>query len=226
MRQRPSIFSVAAMVAGGDDGLPWRQAGRQWRFAAHFDCYLICSMVHECFCHLRTPAGKIYANFDMPPHRTPCALCGSIEKNMDSLVKGMILFDQGGRGRGGGGEGRGGKVMVGKRSPPSVRGPFVFCCCLREGFFLIFSRAQKYWRENHLLDPLSLSVLLPPPTPFFLMPSPLPLSLLSGCVRCAGRSGSTSRTTTTCYGTATAAALATAEGMEEEECDGCDGANP
>jgi hypothetical protein len=28
MQQRPSIVSVAAMVAGGDDGLPWRRAGR------------------------------------------------------------------------------------------------------------------------------------------------------------------------------------------------------
>jgi len=29
-------------------------------------------------------------------HRTLRALCRSIEKNTDSLVKGMILFDQGG----------------------------------------------------------------------------------------------------------------------------------
>jgi len=35
-------------------------------------------------------------------HRTPRALCGSDEKNTDSLVKGMILFDQRGGGRGGG----------------------------------------------------------------------------------------------------------------------------
>jgi len=39
MRQKPSIVSIAAMVAGGKDGLPWRRARRQWRFAAHFDCY-------------------------------------------------------------------------------------------------------------------------------------------------------------------------------------------
>jgi hypothetical protein len=32
------------------------------------------------------------------PHRTPRALCGSVEKNTDSLVKGMLLFDQGGGG--------------------------------------------------------------------------------------------------------------------------------
>ena len=44
VRQRPSIVSVAAMVAGGDDGLPWRLAGRQWLIesisSAHFDCYV------------------------------------------------------------------------------------------------------------------------------------------------------------------------------------------
>jgi len=26
----PSIVFVAAMVAGGDHGLPWQRAGRQW----------------------------------------------------------------------------------------------------------------------------------------------------------------------------------------------------
>ncbi len=41
VQQRPSIFSVAAMVPGGNDGLPWQWAGRQWHFTAHFDCYLI-----------------------------------------------------------------------------------------------------------------------------------------------------------------------------------------
>jgi len=35
----PSIVSVAAMVAGGNDGLPWQRTGWQWHFAAHFDCY-------------------------------------------------------------------------------------------------------------------------------------------------------------------------------------------
>ena len=81
-------------------------------------------------------------------HHPLRALCRSVEKNTDSLVKGMILFDQGGRGRGGE------KSHDQKRSPPSVRGPLAFCCCLHEGFFLIFLRAQKYWRETHLLDPL------------------------------------------------------------------------
>ena len=40
------------------------------------------------------------------PHCTPRALCGSIKKNTDSLVKGMILFDQG-RGGGEGEKGNG-----------------------------------------------------------------------------------------------------------------------
>ena len=31
----------------------------------------------------------------------------------------------------------------------------VSSCFLCEGFFLMISRAQKYWRETHLLDPLS-----------------------------------------------------------------------
>jgi hypothetical protein len=81
---------------------------------------------------------------------------------------------------------------------------------------------------------LSLPVLLPPPTPFFPPPSPLPPSPLSGCVRRAGRSGGTAnpavirdgpdgRTTKTCYGTASKAASAA---TEEEECGGCDGADP
>ena len=77
-------------------------------------------------------------------------------------------------------------------------------------------------------------MLLPPPTPFFPPPSPLPPSPLSRCVRRAGRSGGTAnpavirdgpdgRTTKTRYGTASAAASAA---TEEEECDGCEGADP
>jgi hypothetical protein len=77
-------------------------------------------------------------------------------------------------------------------------------------------------------------VLLPPSTPLFPPPSPLPPSPLSGCVRRAGRSGGTAtptvirdgpdgRTTKTCYGTASAAASGA---TEEEECNGCDGADP
>ena len=84
---------------------------------------------------------------------------------------------------------------------------------------------------------LSLPVLLPPPMPFFPPLSPLPPLPLSGCVRCAGRSGGTatpavirdgpdSHTTKTRYGTASAAAAAAAAVTEQEECKGCDGANP
>ncbi len=68
---------------------------------------------------------------------------------------------------------------------------------------------------------IPLPVLLPPPTPFFPPPSPLPPSPLSGCDRRGGRSGGTAapaiicdrphgRTTKTRYGTASAAALASA----------------
>ena len=36
--------------------------------------------------------------------------------------------------------------------------PVVVCTRDCKGFFLIFSRAQKYWRETHLLDPLTLAI--------------------------------------------------------------------
>jgi hypothetical protein len=87
-------------------------------------------------------------------------------------------------------------------------------------------------RHRHCRS-LSLPVLLPPPTPFFPPPSPLLPLTLSGCVRRAGRFGGTAtpavirdgtngRTTKTRYTTASAAADAT----EEEECIGCNGADP
>jgi len=76
--------------------------------------------------------------------------------------------------------------------------------------------------------------------PFFLPPSPLPPlppSPLSGCVCCGGRSGGAAAPavihdgpdggmTKTCYGTASAPALVVTEAMEEEDYDGCDGADP
>jgi hypothetical protein len=102
VRQRPSIVSVAAMVAGGNNGLPWRRAGRQWlrlpvviKRGGNYGPYAFLSLTH-------TTGAKIMPISPRLPHRTPQALCGSIEKNTDSLVKGMILFDQGGGGRGGG----------------------------------------------------------------------------------------------------------------------------
>jgi hypothetical protein len=80
-------------------------------------------------------------------------------------------------------------------------------------------------------------VLLPPPTPFFSLPSLLPLSPLSGCICCGGRSSGTAapavirdgpddRTTKTRYDTASAAASAAKEATEEEEYNGCDCADP
>ena len=80
-------------------------------------------------------------------------------------------------------------------------------------------------------------MLLPPPTPFFPPLSPLPPLPLSGCVYCGRRSGSSAaptlirdgpdgRTTKTRYGTASAAAPVAAEVTEEEECNGCDSADP
>ena len=134
-RSRPSIFSVAAMVAGDNDGLPWRRAGRQWlrlpvgiKKGGKYSPQAFLSVMNTTWAKI-TPISPTL------PHRTPRALCGSVEKNTDSLVKGMILFDQGGGGRGG----EGGKGHGRKCSPPSVRGPLVSCCCLRERLQRIFS---------------------------------------------------------------------------------------
>jgi hypothetical protein len=66
------------------------------------------------------------------PHRTPCALCGSVEKNTDSLVKRMTLCAQVG-----GGKGRGKKVMI-EIAPPVIPWSTCFLLLLRKGFFLIF----------------------------------------------------------------------------------------
>jgi hypothetical protein len=54
--------------------------------------------------------------------------------------------------------GAGGKGHGRKCSPrQSVVRLFPVVVCVRDckGFFLIFSWAQKYWRETHLLDPLT-----------------------------------------------------------------------
>jgi hypothetical protein len=82
-------------------------------------------------------------------HRVRYAV--ALAKNTDSLLKGMILFDQGG-----GGEGDWGKYHGGNHSPPSVRGPPVFLLLLARRIFSVFLWSQKYWRETHLLDPLLL----------------------------------------------------------------------
>jgi hypothetical protein len=54
------------------------------------------------------------------------------------------------------GEGRGEKVMI-ESAPPRqsvVRLFLLVFCFLCFSDIIIFSRAQKYWRETHLLDPL------------------------------------------------------------------------
>jgi len=87
-------------------------------------------------------------------HRTPRALCRSIETNTDSLVKGMILFDQGG----GGGEG--GKVMVESAAPrQSVVRLFFDVVCAKYIHSIVSDifAGSKYWRETHLQDPHRLA---------------------------------------------------------------------
>ena len=65
----------------------------------------------------------------------------------------MIFFAQGGGGGGEGGKGHGRKAL-----PPVSPWSACFLLFLRKGFFQIFVRAQKYWRETHLLDPLAVSI--------------------------------------------------------------------
>jgi hypothetical protein len=59
------------------------------------------------------------------PHRTPCALCGGVEENTDSLVKGI-------------------RQSV-------VRLYFVV---VAQRIFFLYFRGLKNWREIHLLGPL------------------------------------------------------------------------
>ncbi len=151
MWQRPLIVSAAAMVAGGDNGLPWLWAGRQWlllpvaiKKGGNYGPYVFLSLTN-------TTGAKITPFSPTLLHRTPPALRGSVEKNTDSLVKGMILFDQGGGGRGGG------ERSWSKVPPPVSPWSACFCCCLLFLILLFLSRAHKYWRETHLLDPLALA---------------------------------------------------------------------
>ncbi len=74
-----------------------------------------------------TTGAKITPILPTLPHHTP--LCGSVKKNTDSLVKGMILFDQGGGGRGGG------KRSWSKVLPPVS--PWSAC------FLLLFAREMR-----------------------------------------------------------------------------------
>ncbi len=82
------------------------------------------------FCHSQTPPGqKFNPILLMLWHPTPRALCHRVEKNTDTLVKGMILFDQGGDG-----EERGKRSWT-KLVLPSVCGPLVFCFVCSKDIF-------------------------------------------------------------------------------------------
>ena len=83
-------------------------------------------------------------------HQQGRVLCRSVKKNTDSLVKGMILFAQGEGG------GDGGERSCSKALPPVTPWSACFLLLLAQRIFSYFSRSQKYWRETHLLDPLTL----------------------------------------------------------------------
>jgi hypothetical protein len=68
------------MVAGGNDGLPWRVAGRQWlclpvaiKKGGNYGPYGFLSLTN-------TTGAKIKQILPTLPHRTPHALCGSVKK--------------------------------------------------------------------------------------------------------------------------------------------------
>jgi len=68
-----------------------------------------CRVDRDCFLHSRTRGGKNYAKFADATASHLHALCGSVEKNADSLVKKMTLCAQVGGGGGGGGS----KILAG-----------------------------------------------------------------------------------------------------------------
>ena len=82
------------------------------------------------------------------------ALCRSVKKNTDSLVKGMILFDQGGGGRGGGK--RSWLKVLPPVSPWSACFRLFFCCCLLSLSFsdiIIFFPGSKILAGNSPAGP-------------------------------------------------------------------------
>ena len=138
--------------------MPWRRAGQQWWLRLPVAIKKGGNYGPQAFLSLTNTMGaKITPILPTLRRCTPRALCRSVEKNTDSLVKGLILFDQGGGGRG-----------RGKRSWLKVLPPVSpWSACFRLFFvfssfsdIIFFSRAQKYWRETHLLGPLLQNILL------------------------------------------------------------------
>ena len=86
-------------------------------------------------------------------HRTPRALCHSVEKNIDSLVEGLIFLDQGGGGEGGG------KRSWTKSLPPvsPLSVAFFAVVCARIFFVVSHSRQSKnYFAGEDPPDPLQI----------------------------------------------------------------------
>jgi hypothetical protein len=123
--QRPSIVSVAAMVAGGNDGLPGRRAGRLW-LRLPVAIKRGATTVHKRFCHSLTPRGlnlnQFRRRYGIAPNMRYAV---ASRKNTDSLVKGIRLLDEGG-GKSGWGIRCSDEMVL-----PSVRPPLFFCVCWR-----------------------------------------------------------------------------------------------
>ncbi len=105
------------MMAGGDDGLPWRWAGQQWLW---LPVEIKNGGTPLIGTRLALLHGGGHTNTNSA-HATPSplgALCGSIDTFTDSLVKGMTIVWPGmvGEQRGGNGRGRNG----GSVSPLSI----------------------------------------------------------------------------------------------------------
>ncbi len=120
------------MVAGGDDGLLLWRVGPQWLQPSYNHCWHDVSQPYSGPCNVLAftdaTGAKIMLILPTLWHHPLRALCFSVEKNTDSLVMGMILFDQGGGGRGE-------KVMVERAPPPpSMVCMFVVVVCA-EYFF-------------------------------------------------------------------------------------------
>ena len=147
MRQRPSIVSVAGMVAGGDHGLPWRRAGRQW----------LCLPVaikkgdnNRSVFFRKKIAGRVTLLPIMATsrHVTQCALCHDVAIIGDRIAQGWGLFEEGWAGEG--------AMKLGHDGNGDAVSPSLFPLFFRSS---IFDR-QKKKKGGDPLDPLSQGIII------------------------------------------------------------------